>query len=92
MLLLPHGRLGLIDYGQVVHLSAAQRRELATLTLALSRRGAGGGAGAGAEAAAEAVAVAAARMGFRTRRMEREVLAELCSVLFDRDAAGESHI
>ncbi len=67
----------------MVHLSTAQRRELATLTLALARRG------ADAEAAPEALAAAAARMGFVTRRMERGVLAELCSVLFDRDVAGE---
>ena len=84
VLLMPCGRLGLIDYGQVVHLSTTQRRELASLTLALARRG------VDAQAAPEALAAAAARMGFATRRMERAVLAELCSVLFDRDVAGES--
>lgn len=77
------GRMGSASRGQVVHLSTAQRRELATLTLALARRG------ADAEAAPEALAAAAARMGFVTRRMEHGVLAELCSVLFDRDVAGE---
>ena len=77
------GRMGSASRGQVVHLSTAQRRELATLTLALARRR------ADAEAAPEALAAAAARMGFVTRRMEHGVLAELCSVLFDRDVAGE---
>ena len=70
VLLMPCGRLGLIDYGQVVHLSTTQRRELASLTLALARRG------VDAQAAPEALAAAAARMGFVTRRMERAVLAE----------------
>ena len=77
---MPDGRLGLIDYGQVVHLSSAQRRQLASLTLALAH---GGGDGE------DRVAAAARRMGFRTRRMDGAVVSALARVLFDRDVPGE---
>lgn len=82
VLLLPSGRLGLIDYGQVVHLTDEQRRRLARLIVALARSDAGGDGDAAVAAAAEA-------MGFRTRQMEPRVLCALGRVLFDRDVPGE---
>ena len=73
VLLMPDGRLGLIDYGQVMRLSDAQRRTLAALLVALAAQD---------EAAAVAGATA---MGFRTRRMDPAVLAQLAAFFFDRD-------
>lgn len=92
VLLLPSGKLGLIDYGQVVHLSDEQRRRLARLVVALARTGrggSGGGGGGGGHGDTAAVAAAAEAMGFRTKRMDPDVLCALGSVLFDRDVPGE---
>ncbi len=94
VLLCAGGRqLGLIDYGQVMRLSDAQRLALARLIVALTRypsderARARTGARARARAAAE-VAAAASDLGFRTRRMSDEGLASLASYMFDRDQPG----
>ena len=92
VLLCAGGRqLGLIDYGQVMRLSDAQRLALARLIVAVPKYPSDGRArartGARARAAAE-VAAAASDLGFRTRRMSDEGLASLASYMFDRDQPG----
>eukprot|EP00966_Prymnesium_polylepis_P285732 6600376-Prymnesium_polylepis.1 len=80
---MPDGRLGLIDYGQVVRLDDHQRLQLARLVSALAARGSDGADGSDTEA----VAAAAAAMGFRTKRMSAEALCRLAAFLFDGDEA-----
>ena len=74
VLLMPDGGLGLIDYGQVMRLSDAQRRTLAALLVALA-----------AQDEAAAVAGATAMGESWTKRMDPAVLAQLAAFFFDRD-------
>ncbi|KAL1510567.1 hypothetical protein AB1Y20_006868 [Prymnesium parvum] len=78
VLLLPGGKLGLIDYGQVVRLSDAQRRSLARLIVALANRAEGKGCEG-------AVVSAAVEMGFKTKRMSADGLCRLVTFFFDCD-------
>ncbi|CAK0845785.1 unnamed protein product, partial [Prorocentrum cordatum] len=73
ILLMPDGRLGLIDYGNVKRLTAQQRAQIGRLFIAL----AGG--------KRDEVAAAAEVVGFRTRSGDRECLFRFARLWFDRD-------
>jgi aarF domain-containing kinase len=92
VLLLPDGRLGLIDFGQVVRLRKERQLALARLIVALADApapatpGATSAAGAAASLVGnDAVAEAARELGFETSRNSNEGLTALSSFFFDRD-------
>mmetsp|Transcript_74968 Transcript_74968/g.223383 ORF Transcript_74968/g.223383 Transcript_74968/m.223383 type:complete len:571 (-) Transcript_74968:33-1745(-) len=73
VLVMPDGRLGLIDYGNVKHLSLEQRADLGRLIIAL------------ADETHAAVCAAATRLGFRTRHGNQDALFRYARLWFDRD-------
>lgn len=75
ILLMPDGRLGLVDYGQVKTISVDSRRQYAKLIVALADRD-----------YEEAIRVAS-EFGLRTRRMDPDVMWRLLAFHHDRDTA-----
>ncbi|CAM9270428.1 unnamed protein product [Discosporangium mesarthrocarpum] len=73
ILLTPDGKLGLIDYGQVKHMTLPDRVKLARLVVAL------------AEDDKEAVVGAYTDMGFKTKRMDPDVAYRHAKCIFDTD-------
>lgn len=74
ILMLPDGRLGLIDYGQVKRLSEDDRLQLARLIVALARDD------------KAAVVHLMAEAGFKTKRMDPHVLERIAVLFYDRDS------
>lgn len=70
---MPSGKLGLIDYGQIKALTFAQRKALARMIVAL------------ADGKEQEVIDQFVQMGFRSKRMDPEVIAAVASLYFDRD-------
>eukprot|EP01113_Clastostelium_recurvatum_P045809 TRINITY_DN7932_c0_g1_i1.p1 TRINITY_DN7932_c0_g1~~TRINITY_DN7932_c0_g1_i1.p1 ORF type:complete len:573 (+),score=140.36 TRINITY_DN7932_c0_g1_i1:36-1754(+) len=73
ILLLPDGRIGLIDYGQVKVMALQDRVHLAKIIVALY------------EGTPENVVEEARALGLRTKRMDPYVIEKLARVYFDRD-------
>jgi len=73
ILLMPDGKLGLIDYGNVKRLTIAERALLGRLIIAL------------ADDDRAAVIARARELGYRTRRNNQEVIFRLARLSFDRD-------
>lgn len=73
ILLMPDGRLGLIDYGNVNRLSVMMRAKLGRLILALASED------------KSAIVAAAVGMGYRSERNDPEVLFRYVRLAFDRD-------
>ena len=73
ILMCPDGRLGLIDYGQVKHLSDAARLGLARMVVALAHDD------------RDSTVKEAVVIGFRTEHMDPDVIFRQAQVWFDRD-------
>jgi aarF domain-containing kinase len=74
ILLLDDGRLGLIDYGQVKHISKEHRLNLAKLTLALAEGN-----------KQDILRVLTQDMGIRSKKMDPYVLEKQARLMFDKD-------
>mmetsp|Transcript_7201 Transcript_7201/g.9383 ORF Transcript_7201/g.9383 Transcript_7201/m.9383 type:complete len:532 (+) Transcript_7201:81-1676(+) len=73
ILLTKDGKLGLIDYGQVKEISKEERITLARLILALSRDD------------KDEIVKTYTQMGFRTKKMNPDVIYKHCKTIFDND-------
>ncbi|TFJ87962.1 hypothetical protein NSK_000782 [Nannochloropsis salina CCMP1776] len=73
ILLMPSGRIGLIDYGQIKSLKQAQRKSMARMIIAL------------ADGKKEEVIDLFVKMGFRSKRMDADVINAVATLYFDRD-------
>jgi aarF domain-containing kinase len=74
VLLMPDGRLGLIDYGQVKRMSESDRIIYAKLQIALSR-----------DDREEVVRLMTEEVGFRTRDMNKDIIYRVAAFWNDRD-------
>jgi aarF domain-containing kinase len=72
IILMPDGRLGLIDYGQVKEIDKQTRRELATMIELLAKRD------------SEQVVAHFKKMGFKTKKMDPYIIEKNAVVFFDR--------
>lgn len=73
ILLMPDGRLGLIDYGQVKELAVEQRKKLAEFVVAV------------ADNDRERIVDMMYGIGYRTEKMDRDVAYRTAKLVFDRD-------
>lgn len=73
ILLMPNGRIGLIDYGQIKSLKQDQRKSMARMIIAL------------ADGKKEDVIDLFVKMGFRSKRMDGDVINAVATLYFDRD-------
>ncbi|CEM09973.1 unnamed protein product [Vitrella brassicaformis CCMP3155] len=74
ILLTPDGKLGLIDYGQVKHITREQRLNLAHLVVALAEKN-----------YPQAAKVLTEKVGLKTKNSDERTLALRARMLFDRD-------
>eukprot|EP01083_Nonionella_stella_P095031 266718_1 len=83
ILLMPDGRLGLIDYGQVKHLDQKYRIRFARLILELAREHDTGADPCGTN---DSVVAAMREMGYITKHSNPTVLCQNARLFFDRDS------